>query len=64
MAKYKVTFAKYETYYVSAENPDEAEKKGFDMLDNDKTAFLLDPVDLISVKEIAAADYEREKGYL
>lgn len=52
MKNYKVTFTKYETYYVQAENLDEAEKYGFDMLDNDKLAFLLDPVDAVEVTEI------------
>ena len=49
---YKVIFTKYETYYVLAENLDEAENKGFDILDNDKTAFMFDPVDKVEVKEL------------
>lgn len=51
MKKYKITFVKYETYYVEANNPDEAEDKGFDLLDNDTLAFMFDPVDEVRVEE-------------
>ena len=51
MKKYKVTFTKYETYYVEANDPYEAEDMAFDLLDNDKLAFLLDPVDEIRVEK-------------
>ena len=49
---YKVTFSKCQTYYVFANTPDEATDKGFDMLDNDKMAFVLDPVDEVTVEKV------------
>lgn len=53
--KYAVVFKKVHTYYVDAENVDEAENIAFDM-DADKEndiAWVTDPVDEIYVERLA-----------
>lgn len=52
MSKYGVTFTKKEYYEVEANSLEEAEDKGFDMLDADKMAFMDFPVDEVEVKPI------------
>ena len=52
MPKYGVTFTKKEYYEVEADSLEEAEDKGFDMLDADKMAFMDFPVDEVDIKPI------------
>lgn len=51
MKKYRVCLIKYETYYVDAENEDDALDKAYTMDDNNWLAWS-DPVDEVEVEEV------------
>lgn len=53
MKKYKAVFTKYETYEIEANSLDEAEGLAWGLLEDDADAFILNPVDKVTIEEVS-----------